>query len=97
MLKKQKNKTKQNCIKKKIPKISLGRSQIGLWALVVMFGFYAVSAISSEHTSELRVILMALNYIRSIQLAIFNILIYVNLKSVLYALENWDCKLRRWI
>ena len=37
---------------------------------------------------------MALNYICNIQLAIFNFLICVDSKSVLYALKNWDCKLR---
>ena len=36
---------------------------------------------------------MALNY--NIQLAIFNILICVDSQSVLYALQNWDCKARR--
>ena len=38
---------------------------------------------------------MALNYICSIQLAIFNFLIRVDSKSVLYALQNWDWKVRR--
>ena len=37
---------------------------------------------------------MALNYIYNIQLAIFNFLICVDSKSVLYALKNWDCKMR---
>ena len=39
--------------------------------------------------------LMALNYICNIPLAIFNIVICVDSKSVLYALQNWDCKMRR--
>ena len=38
---------------------------------------------------------MALNYISNIQLAILNFLIYVDSKSVLYALQNWNCKVRR--
>ena len=40
---------------------------------------------------------MALNFISNIQLAIFNFLICVDSKSVLYALQNWDCKMRRHI
>ena len=34
-------------------------------------------------------------YICNIPLAIFNIVICVDSKSVLYALQNWDCKMRR--
>ena len=40
---------------------------------------------------------MALNVICNIQLAIFKILNYVDSKSVLYTLKNWDCKTRRGI
>ena len=40
---------------------------------------------------------MALYYICNIQLAIFNVLICVDSKSVLYTLKNWDCKMRRGI
>ena len=43
-------------------------------------------------TSEL---LMTLNYICNIPVAIVNIVICVDSKSVLYALQNWDCKVRR--
>ena len=49
----------------------------------------------SIFTLELYAILMALNYICNILLAIFNIIICVDSKSVLYALQNWDCKMRR--
>ena len=38
---------------------------------------------------------MALNFISNIQLAIFNFLICVDSKSVVYVLQNWDCKIRR--
>ena len=39
---------------------------------------------------------MALNYICNIPLAIFNIVICVDSKYVLYnAWQNWDCKVRR--
>ena len=37
---------------------------------------------------------MALNYICNNQLATFNFWIRVDSKSVLYALKNWDCKMR---
>ena len=37
---------------------------------------------------------MALNYICNNQLATFNFLIRVDSKSVLYALKNWDSKMR---
>ena len=47
----------------------------------------------SIFTSELYAVLMALNYICNIQLAIFNLLICIDSKSVLYALKNWDCKM----
>ena len=47
----------------------------------------------SIFTSELYAIFMALSYICNIPLAIFNILICVDSKSVvLYALQNWGCK-----
>ena len=46
-------------------------------------------------TSELYAILMALKYIGNIPLAIFNIAICVHSKCVLYALQNWDCKVRK--
>ena len=39
-------------------------------------------------------ILMALHYVCNIQLAIFNFPICFDSKSVLYALQNWDCKMR---
>ena len=42
----------------------------------------------SIFTSELYAILMALNYICNIQLAIYNFVICVDSKSVLYALKN---------
>ena len=45
-------------------------------------------------TSELYAILMALNYIRNIQLAIHNFVIFIDSKSVLCALKNWNCKMR---
>ena len=48
----------------------------------------------SIFTSELYAILMASYYICNIQLAIFNSLMCVDSKSVLYALKNWDCKMR---
>ena len=38
--------------------------------------------------------LMALNYIYNIPLVIFNIVIFVDPKSVLSALQNWECKVR---
>jgi len=37
---------------------------------------------------------MALNYICNNQLATFNFWNRVDSKSVLYALKNWDCKMR---
>ena len=61
--------------------------------LIVQKSFY-LGKVFSIFTSELYAILMALNYICNIQLAIFNFLIYVVSKSVLYALKNWDCKMR---
>ena len=46
-------------------------------------------------TAELNAILMALTYICNIPLAKFNIVICVDSTSVLFALQNWDCKMRR--
>ena len=37
---------------------------------------------------------MVLNYICNIQLAIYNFVICVDSKSVLCALNNWNCKMR---
>ena len=61
--------------------------------LKVQTSFY-LGKFFSIFTSELYAILMALNYICNIQLAIFNCLICVDSKQVLYALKNWDCKTR---
>ena len=49
----------------------------------------------SIFTSELYAMVMALNYICNVPLAIFNIVICVDPKYVLYALQHWDCKVRR--
>jgi ribonuclease HI/exonuclease III len=49
----------------------------------------------SIFTAELVGILMALLYIQESYLNISNILLCVDSKSVLLALQNWDCKIRR--
>ena len=49
----------------------------------------------SIFTAELYPILVALNYIYNIQLAVVNFVICVDSKSVLCALKNWNCKMRR--
>ena len=46
-------------------------------------------------TSELSETLMASNYVYNIQLTIYHFLICVDSKSVLYTLQNWDCKVRK--
>ena len=61
--------------------------------LKVQTSFYLGKFFFSIFTSELHAILMALNYICNIQLAIYFLCVYS--KSVLYALKNWDCKMRR--
>ena len=48
----------------------------------------------SVFTPELYAVLTALNYICNIQLAIYNFVICVDSKSVLYALKNWNCSMR---
>ena len=62
--------------------------------LKVQDSFYLGTAFS-RFTPELCTILMALNYTCNIQLEIFHFLICVDSKSVLYALQNWDCKVRK--
>ena len=61
--------------------------------LIVQKSFY-LGKVFSIFTSGLYAILMALNYICNNQLATFNFWIRVDSKSVLYALKNWDCKMR---
>ena len=61
--------------------------------LKVQKSFYLGNGFSI-FTSELYAILMALNYICNIELAIYNFVICVDLKSVLCALKNWNCKIR---
>ena len=62
--------------------------------LKVQKSFYLGKFFFSIFTSELYVILMAINYICNIQLTIYYFVICADSKSVLCALTNWKCKMR---
>ena len=49
----------------------------------------------SIFTCELMAILMALNYLVTVSFDIYNIVFYVDSKSVLLALKHWNCKVRK--